>query len=183
MMLAALAFAHAMQLSPAAIAAAGPWPDVRAGQTQQWNGRSVTLSGTILAYRIGSVLLLPEPPRRTAQGGWDFDATACVGLMVSPAQFRMLRSGRPAIVSGTFLSIDLARGGGATTSVSRRGRRAYPNCASAPSSRHSSTSIRSGFIARLAVGHLPGGPPTICKERQAQSRPSMWVKRSRGSGR
>jgi hypothetical protein len=128
-----------MIILAAAIAAATPqgssitqnslWRDVTSGRTREWNNRTVSLSGTVVVYAIGSVFLLPLPPRPNQEGGWDFDRGTCVGLMLSPAQFQRVRTGYRVAVRGRFVAINLDSDR-IITSISRRGRTAYPQCTS-----------------------------------------------------
>lgn len=106
------------------------WTAVERGEADGWRHRIVTVRGFADARAIGSVVLLRTPPRLDRDGIPYYDFDKCIGLMVSPAQYRLLQEGEWVEVSGRFSTVDVRPPDAAVTFVQVAGRRTYYSCRS-----------------------------------------------------
>lgn len=106
------------------------WTAVERGEADGWRDRVVTVRGFADARAIGSVVLLRTPPRLDRDGIPYYDFDKCIGLMVSPQQYRLLRKGEWVEVSGRFSTVDVRPPDAVVTHLDVAGRRTYPSCSS-----------------------------------------------------
>ena len=104
------------------------WRAVAEGRPQAWSRQRVSISGVVQSVRIGAVSMRPSLPVAPPAGIDSRNSGACIGLLVSPSQFRRLRNRTHYHVSGSFIAIDLHPGNNYVNAITRNGRTAYLTC-------------------------------------------------------